>query len=234
MVKLVELFGTKYIYKTYNQKLTQFIIANPSETIDLAGARITKDCMATIMQVGMGSRRCTFIDSEDAERNKILEYNQQQAAANAAIDKSALRKLPIPSTVEDVAMYLKYDYGDAYYTVGRVTPQAKLWAVLLQTRRPDVKMYTVGQLDYYLPIVCKYYKSRRNLGKPVIYIGGQNCLMHCDCADAALLDAYDCVSTDFGQVNLWEREEWRPALEAMYRDYLNYITPKAHHIRDYI
>lgn len=236
MVKLVDYLGTKYVYKTFYTPLVKLIRDNPDETIDLAGACITKDCMTAITSLGIGAYCCHFIDSEDPARDALLKYNQEQALINKPFrDKTAkLQGLPIPDCKEDIIKYLNKDYGDIYWQLAVQTRSARLWCALLQARRPDVKLYTMGQLKELLDIVCEFYRSHWNVGKPVIFLGEGNSLCHHDCATVELCDSHSCVSDKFGRVNLFNEPDWEKPLHNMVLAFKRSITPQTQHIKDYL
>lgn len=235
MVKLTTYFNTKYLYASYAGDIATLIQQNPEETIDIGGARLVKRCLDVIQQQGIANCVCKFIDSEDSERNAILEYNQKQAKIARDYTSGAIRvqPLPIPTSREDMQRYLKQDYGSITWKCGSDSEKAYLWVALLQSRRPDIRLYTLGTLEKLIAVICKYYPSRRNVGKNVVYCD-QGVLLTNDDPTPEFLDTHACVSTDFGSVNLWKLPEWKEPLHRMVDAFMAYIEPKTTHIRDYL
>lgn len=236
MAKLTDILGTKYIYLTFNGALTKYILDNPTAEIDLAGARITKDCMQTITSMGINAGRCYFVDTEDAERNRILEYNQQQYVINKQFRDGTIRvqPLPIPDCAEDVDKYLAKDYGDIHWNLGKEGRAADLWACLLQARRPDVKFYTIGQLERIFNTICEFYRPRKLVGQAVNYVNGMGQLIHLDAATQDDVESFNCVSDKFGQANLFKEPDWQEPLKRMVRAFELTIVPRTHHIEEYL
>lgn len=235
MVKLTEHFGTKYLYASYAGDIATLIQQNPEETIDIGGARLVKRCLDVIQQQGVANCVCTFVDTEDPERNAILEYNQKQAKIARDYTSGAIRvqSLPIPVNREDMQHYLAKDYGSITWKCGVNSEKAFLWTALLQSRRPDVRLYTLGTLEQLIGVICKYFPSRRNVGRKVMYCDQGLLLTNYD-PTPEFLDTHACVSTDFGSVNLWTLPEWKEPLHRMVDAFMAIIEPTTTHIRDYL
>ena len=235
MVKLVDVLGTKYVYNAFYTKLSSYVRGHPDETIDLAGARITKKCMdEVICQVGIGGMLCKFVDTEDPERNKLLEYNQEMSRQASAYIDARLPGFPIPSSRADIQKWLNYDYGDKVWSMSRTDNAAILWATIFQTKRPEVKLYVLGCLSEIFHTFCKYRRSYVNKGIPVMYTDECRRLIKVNAPTPELLDKYECVPQAFGTSNLWADESMRPMLRRMVDDFVNIVQPTSAHLKDFV
>lgn len=233
MVKLVDAMGTKYIYATFMTKLTAFLRENAGATIDLADARLTTGCMSAIYAA---TRTCqnTFVDTMNAERDRILKHNCEVAVLNQQVDnESNLRTLPIPRTKEDIGKYLAEDYSAYYWRLARADKINLLWGILLQARRPDVRLYTLGYLDKIFTTLHEYYSQQYYVGSPVWWINGTG-LDLMENPDIQFCTSKICCPAEFGQENLFENPKWKRPLALMADAYIQLINPRGYKIKEFL
>lgn len=233
MVKLVEALGTKYIYETWRTTLTRFLEEHKGEVIDLADARLTS-MAASVINAAISSGQNEFCDTANPERDAQIKFNAQ-AFKEAAEVESRTVNLPIPRSDVDVDTYMSkaYDPTICYKLSGYNNEYDRLWAIILQAARPDVRLYTVNSMWYLMQTIRKYYHPSLYAGSPVRYLDGQALSIN-ENPDVAFCVSNVCIPKEFGEENLFMLPKWEVPIKNMLRAFRSYLHHTGYHIKDFL
>ena len=163
MYRLVDLYRTKYFYVTYNidliylfdtilklkedrdakynagsdlhEQLFEDVKEGKEVVIDLAGARLTSDCITILTQYLRKGIKVT--DSQDDVRRNILETN----AERLALDTESYELLPKFTNKADVKEYLQSLSRDVTYTIPETHEDLYIpLVILIMLLRPTIKI----------------------------------------------------------------------------------------------
>lgn len=231
MVKLVDIFNTKYFHAVFGPRIAKYIVEHPDATIDLAGAKLTADC-ASVVNTAIARGTAKFIDTEDSERNHILIHDQELVALRNTLP--APTPLPIPRSMEHAADLLKSDYTDKYLRFSATKPGDFLWLIIFIAKRPDVSIEMPTNTSRTLfRIINTYYDRRSYVGKPVYYVRNND--IGVDVNDKPSLDfcnSHFCVPAVFGQKNLFKEPDWKEPLTAICGDFSSSMGHYGRTIKD--
>lgn len=161
--KLVDLFNTKYFYKSLvvdlnylfgsirrlnagedyspnrsNPKLAEIydaVLRKEEVVLDLAGARLTDDACRAIGAAQLNGIK--FCDSENVDRNHLLVLN----AERRAVEKSSWVPLPTFTYEQDIKEYIKnLDSATTYVVTGMSDTLTVALVCLITIIRPSVKL----------------------------------------------------------------------------------------------
>lgn len=220
MVKLVAAFNTKYFHAVFASRIAKFIDEHPGETIDLAGAKLTAHC-ARVVNSAMADRRVIFVDSEDPERQHILDHDQSLISKKASFPTTTT--LPVPRSKEHMQQILAIDYTGKLLAVQNTAVNTCMWLIIFIARHPeyDYEMPTL-QSKTLFKLINQYYNKRSYVGRPVYYIRDNDAGVDVnENPDLGFCNSHVCVPTEFGTKNLFALPEWKQPLTAMLGDFSN-------------
>jgi hypothetical protein len=220
-ISLVKHFNTQFFAAHYVGNLSLFLKENISNVIDIAHARLVRDCMNVL-------QNCSnkLIDSEDNDRNKLLQLNEQ------------IRQQPDYSTKKlPVFNYPREQIGDYQTTLNpdtvyKIDSSNIPLAVLLQLCRPDLQFDFAAMYPHmFRYVMIALFPTDIKWTSFNVLLGSNYYRVDADCdfkfktltagvplSQDELIGRHLALPTEFGSCILKDNSAWRPVLDTTIND----------------
>lgn len=234
MVKAVDVFNTKYLYRTFVVDLVNYVNANAPVEMDFAGARITTD-FADAIHSCSASGKLIPCDTEDAERNAVFQHNMNAFKIHDYIESKQHTDIMCPSDPNNMNIYFNYDYGtNRIITVPYSDEIYCLWAILLSMHRPELEIAPGECLKNIIYSFHTTVPKEWLVGRNVYYFDKYGALCTQENVDADFLRYHYCMPVEIGTKPLLNDPDYKPAVMAILARYNEILSPKYFTIADYI
>ena len=147
MTKLIDEIGTKYLTTNFAGEVTRLL--SKVDGVDLAGARICKDVMSSILTAAYNG--VNIIDSENSERNSFLAENRKRGELQRSLPPKV--SLPCPKTVDEIIPLIKSLDKSLVYEIQDGSKLSLSFATIAQAARPEITLSLGGWVPPFLSFI---------------------------------------------------------------------------------